>query len=694
MARENRPELSVEKRRERCGELKSNRRVCGLAMNRLSFSSSSKQRSNKSRLCCSRCVPTDETEGLVDYEDKFPDTDGGVEQRAEEAKGEVQEEVHGAARTGWRPSQQRQETTFSLEQAHQDRRAEGGVAANGGEEREKAAGGFRGRPMSEREPGVPADAATEAPVSLLSQKHMFWFPSEAFQDEVTQRDSTVQSEESKEKESQEMNNSQRPVDPEDSRESDHHHHHDADDHDDHGSRHRERNARQHFGDRDDRPKPYAPGQHEVQDRLDRPRNQDSRDDHYDMGEHDEERSRGRYEDQENDDAYDEEHESYEDREDVAEDHSDDDQRHLDDSQEHLDHDDSEDRDGDEEHENQEEDDRDHYTDDHDDHDDLSDDHHDHDDHNEQHHHDDLSDDQDDHDDYDDRHHHDDDRDDLTDHTDDDGDDDNDQDDHHDSDDHGDHKDDDHDSYDDSHEDAKDRDGQVIFSITRDHHQNRTEMGDGGKTTAETWLDGYPVVATEVENKDSVVDQSKNEDTGAFNEVEGHKPVSHTSLPEDSKSSSKEAPLQQEGQEMWPGLIPTADPTLNSPRDHAAPTPSWTNDLTQQSFINPAPPVHDSDAVTEEHAMHNLPGESGERGEMEGEIGETTCAGENCPPPASAGQSSKVASIVVVVCLVAIAVTVGVWCYRRQQQKSSAYEMNGKGQSQSGPAQQMEMQQKV
>lgn len=226
------------------------------------------------------------------------------------------------------------------------------------------------------------------------------------------------------------------------------------------------------------------------------------------------------------------------------------------------------------------------------------------------------------------------------------------------------------------------------------------MGGGAKaTTDETWLDGYPVVAKETGNGDSPVERSEDEErrTGVISEAESHKPASHTSLPEESMSASKEPALQQEGgQAALPGFTPATTPTPDSQREQAVPTYSWIDDLTQQSFINhdPAPPGPDSDAAMEEHTTHNLPGESGERGEMEGEMGEAVCTGENCPPPASAGKSPKVAAIVVVVCLVAIAVMVGVWCYRRQKQKSSVYEMNGKGQSQSRPTQQMEMQQKV
>uniref|UniRef100_A0A3Q3GSC0 Sushi domain containing 5 n=1 Tax=Labrus bergylta TaxID=56723 RepID=A0A3Q3GSC0_9LABR len=112
--------------------------------------------------------------------------------------------------------------------------------------------------------------------------------------------------------------------------------------------------------------------------------------------------------------------------------------------------------------------------------------------------------------------------------------------------------------------------------------------------------------------------------------------------------------------------------------------------------------HQHPAHTDDHDMrhtvHDLPGETGERDEMEGELGEVMCTGENCtaPPPSSSSRGPTVAAIIAVVCMVAAAVFVGVWCYRRQRQKSSMYEMNGKGQSQSQSrqGQQIEMQQKV
>ena len=143
----------------------------------------------------------------------------------------------------------------------------------------------------------------------------------------------------------------------------------------------------------------------------------------------------------------------------------------------------------------------------------------------------------------------------------------------------------------------------------------------------------------------------------------------------------------EGQKMWPGFTATVNPTLNSYREHAASTDSWSNDLTQQPFIDkdPATPVHESGAIMAEHPMHNLPGESRERDEMEEETEETVCTGENCPSPTSAGQSLKVAAITL--CLVAIAVMVGVCCNRWQKKRSMS---KTNGQNQSRPTEQIEM----
>uniref|UniRef100_A0A3B4XAN3 Sushi domain containing 5 n=1 Tax=Seriola lalandi dorsalis TaxID=1841481 RepID=A0A3B4XAN3_SERLL len=294
-------------------------------------------------------------------------------------------------------------------------------------------------------------------------------------------------------------------------------------------------------------------------------------------------------------------------------------------------------------------------------------------------------------------------------------------------DHDDHDPDDHDSYDDhdSHEDDGDGHQHVIFSIATEERKNGTQKGAGGKTTTDqTWLDGYPVVPEETEKSDSTTERMGPEDrergtlartTDRPNEVEIRRPVPYTSSPEEHESPTTE-PEQEGVEEVWPGFISTAAPspdhlepsdspsysdTLDYNTQQADPTRSWQGDLTKHPFLDysPAPPVHDGDILTgvmEEHTVHNLPGETGERAEIEGEIGETICTGDDCPPrpPSSSGHGPTVAAIIVAVCVVAAAIIIGVWCYRRQQQKSSVYEMNGKGQSQTRQGQQIEMQQKV
>uniref|UniRef100_UPI0037E8D7AA protein starmaker n=1 Tax=Semicossyphus pulcher TaxID=241346 RepID=UPI0037E8D7AA len=614
------------------------------------------------------CVK-DETESHIDYEDKFPDSYGEAEDHSErpaEAHGEVHEEVHGAAY----PSQEQQETSFSVEEEeeHQDQHevheVEGEVIGRkfGGEEdEERAVEDFVGHPRWEQDRSevvtTDAAAATQAPVSQLSQKHLFWFPSEAFQEEgspvasnpvtqTTQRASGAKSEESKEQESQEgQHHNQRPVDVDDhDHETDSFDDHDTDDRDDGNDSHHEdqddRESQQEEDDRDDHVKHYIPAQRED---LDHHKKHDDHDDHYDMGEHEEERERVRYVSQEyddRDDTYDE-HESYEDHEDLTDDHVDDNREHPDGSEEHPDRDDHDD-DQHEEHYDLEEDDNDHYP-DHDDHDD-------------------------------------------------------------------------HDSFDDhdSHEDDDDGHQHVIISVPKDERQNVTQKASGGKaTTDDTWLDGYPVVQAETENGDSTTDKAEERGevrtTDRPNDVEVRRPVPYTSLPDDPESPTSDPSLEQGGvEEKFPGFISTSAPsqpsdapsnsdTQDYDTQQAAPTRSWLGGPTEHPVLDqdPAPPMHDGD-ILEEHTVHHLPGETGERGEVEGEMGEAMCIDENCPPrpPSSSSRGPTVAAIIAVVCMVAAAVIVGVWCYRRQQQKSSMYEMNGKGQSQSRQGQQIEMQQKV
>lgn len=665
-------------------------------------------------------VLADDAEGHIDYEDKFTDSYEAAErhnQRPEEAHGEVYEEGHGTAYENGTISQEHQDTSASVEEGHQHQQREHEVEreVNIDEGEEGAVGDFTGHPAWEQEApkGGTTDvaAATEAPVSVLSQKHMFWFPSEAFQEEghsvspnpvtqITERPPGIQSEESKENGSQEMHHHQNPIDSDDHEHgSDHYDDHEADDVDDHDDNHHDDHDDTTEGDEeghDDHLKHYIHTQRDDLDRWDHHRNQDDHDNHYDMGEHEDDRGYIHYGNRGNDDQddpYDEE-ESYENHEDVTEDQDDNDQEHIDGAKEPPDHDDHVDS---EEHYGHAEDDNDH--DDRDNHEDREN-HDDRDDHNNHNDHNDDNDDRDEHDDredYNDHDEHDDhgDHDDHRDH--------NDHDDKHNHDDHDDdsypdihdglddlhdHEHKDHDNYEDndSHEDIKD--GQhVILSIARDDEQKAP--------TDETWLDGYPVVATEIENGNSEMERpeaGEKETAKLPDKVSEAEILSETEAP---KSPTRE-PVSKLGgvQEMWPGLIPTTatsseSDTLDSHR--AAPT-----HLTKQPFIqqNPLPPVHPGDIVTEEHSMPNLPGESGERTEMEGEMGEAICTGENCPPPTPSNQGPKVAVSIVVACLIAIAVMVGVWCYQRQQQKSSVYEMNGKRQSQSRNSQQIEMQQKV
>ncbi|XP_044191466.1 sushi domain-containing protein 5 isoform X1 [Thunnus albacares] len=641
------------------------------------------------------CVK-DETESHVDYEDKFTDSYGGAEHHnegPEEAHGEVYEEVHGAAYPEGKRTQEQEGTSFSFEGEveHQDQRGEQevggevtehgrkfeGVIKAGEKDKEQAAEDLIGHPRweQERKEVVKTDA-TEAPVSLLSQKHLFWFPSEAFQQEghpvstspvtqTTQRASGAQSDESKEQESQERQPHQLPVDDHDhDHEQDSYADHDTNDRDDHDNSHHDdqdvhddshhddqddHHSHQDEDGHDDDSKHYISAQDDDLDRRGRYENHDDRYDHYDMGEHEDERDHVRYGSQDYDDREDtyDEHESYEDHEDVTDDHTDDDQEHPDGLEEHPD---SRDHDDGKEHYDTSEDDRDH--DNLDDHEHI------------------------DHDSYD-----------------------------------------DHDSHD-SHEDNDDGHPHVIFSIETDERQNVTQKGaEGAATTDETWLDGYPVAQEETETSDSTTERVGPEDreggtvvrtTDRPNEVE--KPVPYTSLPEMPESPTNDSDLEQGG--VVPRLIPTAAPSPDKPEpsnsdtleydtQQAAPTHSWMGDLTEHPFLNhgPAPPVHDGDVITgamEEHTVHNLPSETGDRGEVEGEMGEAICTGEDCPPhpPSSSSRGPTVAAIIVAVCVIAAAVIVGVWCYRRQQQKSSMYKMNGKGQSQTRQGQQIEMQQKV
>ncbi|XP_037549609.1 sushi domain-containing protein 5 [Nematolebias whitei] len=640
------------------------------------------------------CVK-DKTESHVDYEDKFEDSPEEAHHdrdSQEEHHDKVSEEVFGGASQDGEISLQQQMTRFRLnvgdEQGQQKEHDMGATVINNRRafEGQSDKNEEQVHPRWEQERSevirTDADEATEEPVSLLSQKHLFWFPSEAFQDEklplspgsvtqTKQRASGAQSQESNENESQERHNISHPTDVDDhDDEQDRYDNLDNDDGSDHDdSRHDDHNDRDDHDDHDDHEDdltddPDDPDSHqeeddhvthrgEHEDRRDRNKDYDNHND--DDDKHEKDHDHIHYGPQEygnQDDLYDEQH-SHEDHDDTTDDHSDDDNEHPDGSEEHPDHDDLDDRDR--IHDDGDDDDDDDHLPDHDIHDD-----------------------------------------------------------------HEDKYDKSHENHD-SHEDDDDDDGhsRVIFSVATERRPNITQRGAGSKTTKdETWLDGYPVQGTE--NGESMKKPIKPVDgeravetTDRPNDVDVRRRIPHTNSPGKRESPTRAPELDQGVVEkvrpgfrtpgtspdhLQPSDSPSYSDTLDYDTQQAAPTHSWLDELTEHPFLDHglAPPVHDGDIFTGvigERNVHNLPGEMGE---MEGEMGETICIDDNCPPhpPSSSSRGPTVAAIAVLVCVVAMAVIFGVWCYKRQQQKSSVYEMNEKGQSPTSQGQQMEMQQKV
>ena len=117
---------------------------------------------------------TDETEAHLDYEDKFPDG-GNIYTDSEEGaslapeRGEEEEE----------------------EEEDEETQTEGGSEGADGETGEGDENGDKAEDVEEdggetdekESDDVTAGSVTDPPVSLLSQKHLFWFPSEAFHDD-------------------------------------------------------------------------------------------------------------------------------------------------------------------------------------------------------------------------------------------------------------------------------------------------------------------------------------------------------------------------------------------------------------------------------------------------------------------------------------------------------------------------------
>ncbi|XP_051926879.1 midasin [Hippocampus zosterae] len=545
----------------------------------------------------------DFTEAHVDYEDQFTYADADHQNEDDR-----QLEAH---RTMAHPEEPRdqevQEISFQREEEDPNIQGQEQVQVDGVDIKELT-GSDKERDWEDSagQERVATTASSEPPVSLLTQKHLFWFPSEAFQQQqqeqhpvsvdpvtltTTQRPSGGQSEEN-------FNN-------------------------------RERESLDH---RDVGQVEQIPVQQEELDNRDHYENHHG--DHYDMGEHEEVRY-GSWNDSSDG------HGAHEDGSHFQENGSD----------EHSDHDDHDDR----VHEENSEHNNNNHGDDHD---------HDHDEHYDHKHHDDDDDvhrddhDGQDHDDHNGRYdhheynHEDDNREDRDHYTDDGRQD-------------GDISHAEQDSHD-EHESREDGDGHqhVVFPETSktSHNATRDDVG-GASTTDETWLDGHPVAAHPNEVEELGPDASISEAPEAEER--------ETTAPDNPASSSSSDTMEYDTQQV-------------------VPTNSRLLDLTQNPFLDPTQDSDTLDESTGERTLHNLPGETGERGEVEGEMGETVCIGENCPPPNPSRQGPTVAAIIAAVCVVVAAVILTVWCYRWRQQKNSGYNMNGKGQS----SQHMEMQQKV
>uniref|UniRef100_A0A8C6THP5 Uncharacterized protein n=1 Tax=Neogobius melanostomus TaxID=47308 RepID=A0A8C6THP5_9GOBI len=437
------------------------------------------------------CVK-DDTESLIDYEDQFTDSYKQTKD-PKETQGPVYPEVQDVV---FQNGKGFQEAAHQDEQAVLDDPGEpvGGVGVNQSWSPE--------RTEVVRTEGVPT---THSPVSLLSQKHMFWFPSEAFQEgppvsvstnSATQSSTGVQSNESKEQESKEVD-PQHTVDFTDQ----------VGTFDSHMESHNDSRSHEHDtldSHQDERDVTiYIPTKHNHHDDKDR------HDDHYDMGEHEGDRIRVRYDSRD----YDGPEQTYEERRESYEDHT----EHPDLSQEQVDPEDTEEP----------------------------------------------------------------------------------------------YDPDDNDSYEDNSRQH------VIFTMDG-ARQNVSQKATGTKaTTDDTWLDGYPIVQKEAGQEASTT--QKEQITENPNEI-----FLNTGFP------NTEPDLDQlEKEEATAAARP--DPsdshlysdTMDYDTQQVAPTNSWLGELTEHPFLDqgPVPPLNDLDVLAgdrhvEEHTIDNLPGETGERGEVE------------------------------------------------------------------------------
>ncbi|KAG7261365.1 hypothetical protein CRUP_022157 [Coryphaenoides rupestris] len=263
----------------------------------------------------------DESEPHVDYEDKFPDGYGSPDAPHSDPPGEGPEaeadhhrDYHGPAHPAAHNTQRQQDQgvfyTVGGRGGPQRHDQQGEEARGAEEEQDPGERGQRGgeAPLLEQQPDhrvtlVRPEAATTAPVSQLSQKHMFWFPSEAFHEEegyhpapsdhppTAQVDQSVESEDSRPDDHDHQDDHEEQADHDDSRHSDHDDRDDHGDHDDHGDRDDHGvhdNSRQEEQEEDDLQqsvKPYNPGQRDHTDRYGRYGDDVDPRDHYDMGEH-------------------------------------------------------------------------------------------------------------------------------------------------------------------------------------------------------------------------------------------------------------------------------------------------------------------------------------------------------------------------------------------------------------------------
>ncbi|CAL1584610.1 unnamed protein product [Knipowitschia caucasica] len=557
------------------------------------------------------CVK-DDGESHVDYEDKFMDS-YKQPKGPEEAQSQVYQEVQDAMFQNEKTFLEHSEITFDVDEAesqHEQAALDepamptdlskklleaplGGEHAEEGDDGDIMVNQNWSQEMTEvvRTEEIPT---THSPVSLLSQKHMFWFPSEAFHDghpvsmnSATQSSTGVQSNESKEQESREQDQ-QQSVDPVETFDSHLDNRNDSQSH--------EHDSLDSHQEKDDHVTIFIPTQHNV-DISSHDGYDDSHhhDDHYDMGEHDEDRIPSRYDSSEHQDPEQTYDESFEDHRDGQ----------TDVSKEHTSHDNYDDT---EEPYNP----------------------------------------------------------------------------------------DDNDSYEDNSRQH------VIFTIDSGK-QNVSRKATGAKaTTDDTWLDGYPIMQKEVGQDDATTGKEQDlQMTENPNEIDA---FLNTGIPNTETSLNE---LEKDGATAAARPEPSDSHSNSDPSDYdtqqAAPTNTWFGDLTEHPYLDqgPVPPLNDVDILAgpgsiKEHTIDNHPGQTGEKGEVEGEKGEAVCADDNCPPrpPSLSRRGPTVAAIIIAVCVVAAVVIMGVWCYRRQLQKSSVYEMNGKGQSQKRHGQQIEMQQKV